>query len=154
MIDIRNISYSFDGFDVLKDISFNIKNGEKVGIVGPSGCGKTTFLKILSGILSQNNGEILKDTKNIAFIFQDNRLLENLTVYENIKIVLKDENAEKIKDIIKKVGLYGFENFLVKKLSGGMKKRVNIARAFYYNPDLLLADEPFSGLDYPLRAKR
>lgn len=111
------------------------------------------MLNIISGAISHFEGEIINRSKNISYVFQEDRLLPWKNVYENIRIVDKEVSKEKIEELIKKVGLLGFENYYPSNLSGGMKQRCSIARAFNYESDLLLMDEAFKSLDYNLRFK-
>lgn len=106
---------------------------------------------MISGLILPSKGDIFNKSKNISYVFQEDRLLSWKTVYENIYVVNKEVLKEKIEILIDKVGLKGFENYYPSKLSGGMKQRCSIARAFNYEADLLLMDEPFKSLDYNLR---
>lgn len=154
MLTVEHISCSFDGLSVLEDISFQVKDDEIVALIGPSGCGKSTLLHVIAGLKQADGGEIRGNERATAFIFQDDRLLPWYSVWKNISLVRDGENQkdrEEIAGLIQAVGLQGFEDYKPGQLSGGMKKRCGIARAFYYNSDLLLMDEPFQGLDYPLR---
>lgn len=148
MISLKNISHKFNDLQVLSDISFNIEENEIVSIMGPSGCGKSTLLKIIAGLIKAEWGEVIGICSGISFVFQDDRLLPWKTTWQNISLVKDTEEVEKIKSLIQDVGLQGFENYKPFQLSGGMRKRCGVARAFYYDGDLLLMDEPFSGLDY------
>lgn len=148
MISLKNISHKFNDLQVLSDISFNIEENEIVSIMGPSGCGKSTLLKIIAGLIKAERGEVIGICSGISFVFQDDRLLPWKTTWQNISLVKDTEEVEKIKSLIQDVGLQGFENYKSFQLSGGMRKRCGVARAFYYDGDLLLMDEPFSGLDY------
>lgn len=148
MILVKNISHKFNDLQVLSDISFNIEENEIVSIMGPSGCGKSTLLKIIAGLIKAERGEVIGICSGISFVFQDDRLLPWKTTWQNISLVKDTEEVEKIKSLIQDVGLQGFENYMPFQLSGGMRKRCGVARAFYYDGDLLLMDEPFSGLDY------
>ncbi|MCX6756202.1 MAG: ABC transporter ATP-binding protein [Candidatus Nomurabacteria bacterium] len=138
---------------VLKNITFEILEGEFVCFVGPSGCGKSTILKILSGLEKSTKGKVNIEAKKIAMVFQNSALFPWLTVRENIAFGLKMENINKseidkiVTEKINEVGLSGFEDKYPIELSGGMKQRVGIARALAISPDLLLMDEPFSSLD-------
>ena len=152
------------GISVIRDISFNINKGETLAIVGASGSGKSTILRLIAGILpsgkqnqfsgklsinSQVPAEYVKEGK-LSFMFQEPTLFPNLSVKENISLPLKIKgkpDAKKVSYLIEIVGLSGFENYLPKDLSGGMKTRVALARSFVTNPEFLLLDEPFSSLD-------
>lgn len=151
LIEIKNICHKFGELSIIDNINFFIKDQEIVAILGPSGCGKSTLLRILSGLEDSTSGTITGIKGKIAFTFQDDRLLAWRNVWDNIKVVKDKENKEKIRTLIKDVGLEGFESYKPAQLSGGMKKRLGVARTFYYEGDLILMDEPFSGLDYYMR---
>lgn len=151
MLIVENVCQSFGELSVLDDISFKVSNDEILALIGPSGCGKSTLLNIISGLEKPDSGNISGVKGSIAFIFQDDRLLPWKTVWENISLVNEEEDKEVIENLIYDVGLEGFEQYKPGKLSGGMKKRCSIARAFYYKSEILLMDEPFQGLDYFLR---
>ncbi|WP_026895702.1 ABC transporter ATP-binding protein [Clostridiisalibacter paucivorans] len=151
ILQMNKIEKSFGSSFVLKDFSLKVNKEEILCIVGPSGCGKSTMLNIISGYLVPSRGEIVNKSKNISYVFQEDRLLPWKNVYENIHIVNKIASKDKIKALIEKVELIGFENHYPSELSGGMRQRCSIARAFNYEADLLLMDEPFKSLDYNLR---
>jgi ABC-type nitrate/sulfonate/bicarbonate transport system ATPase subunit len=140
--------------EVLKDVSFSVREGEFFVIIGPSGCGKSTLLRILAGLLP-NSGDTLKfaspeTQKEIAMVFQSFALFPWLTVKENIEFGLKmtgKRNDKLVQSYIKDLGLKSFEKNVVRELSGGMKQRVGLARAFAMTPKILFLDEPFSQLD-------
>lgn len=157
-----NKTYGKDSDKTLDNISFEVAAGEFVSIVGPSGCGKSTLLKIMAGLLEADAGELISRKKNginIGMIFQEDTLLPWFTVEKNIGIGLtiqkenKQKRKEKIKWAAKVVGLSGYEKYYPHQLSGGMKKRVAIARSLVLNSELLLMDEPFSALDAVTRVK-
>lgn len=150
-LKIEGLSKSFDGLKVIENLNIEVKDGEVLAIVGPSGCGKSTILNIVSGVIKEFNGKIENNTKQIGYVFQEDRVLPWKTVYENIKIVNDASKREEILKLIEEVGLKGFESYYPHKLSGGMRQRCAIARAFNYSCDLLLMDEPFKSLDYNLR---
>ncbi len=165
MIQVKYISFRYtEGRQVLHDITFNLEKGKTLAVVGASGSGKSTLLRIISGILPGTNsnrlqGNILvenqtpdqyRQTGKLAFMFQEATLMPHLTVKENIELPLKIKSKidpQKVADLIKVVGLEEYANYLPKQLSGGMKTRVALARAFVTEPELLLLDEPFSALD-------
>jgi NitT/TauT family transport system ATP-binding protein len=147
---------------VLDGINLEIRS-EILAILGPSGCGKSTLLRIIAGIEKPSSGEIIYRTSNrdrppIGFVFQSPSLLPWLTVLENVALPLrargvpKKEAEETARKYLSLVGLQEFENFYPDELSGGMKQRVNLARALGIEPEILLMDEPFSHLD-PLTAE-
>lgn len=154
---LKNVSQSYvDGhkrFVALKDISLEIKHGEFLSLLGPSGCGKSTLLRIIAGLIEPSHGEIQRNAKSLGMVFQNFAIYPWLTVLKNVtfglemKGVRQAECVKIAKEIIKEVGLDGFENKYPRELSGGMKQRVGIARALAISPDVLLLDEPFSGLD-------
>lgn len=166
-IEISNICKSYfsdDGVEnkVLNSVNFEIESSEFVSIVGPSGCGKTTLLKIISGLLDPDSGQVTiggespaksRKRKSIGYMFQDPALIPWRTVHENIKLPTEvnrqvdDENCRETKELISLVGLDGFATYYPHQLSGGMRQRVSLARALSTNPDLLLMDEPFAALD-------
>ncbi len=165
MIQAKDISFQYaEGKQVLQNISFDLEKGKTLAIVGASGCGKSTLLRIISGILPCTNSNRLqgtllvenltpdqyRQTGKLAFMFQEATLMPHLTVRENIELPLKikgSNDPQKVADLIKAVGLEEYTNYLPKQLSGGMKTRVALARAFVTEPELLLLDEPFSALD-------
>jgi NitT/TauT family transport system ATP-binding protein len=145
---------------VLDDISFDVRAGEFFVIVGPSGCGKTTFLRIVQGLDRPSAGTILLSGKPLAgpgpdrgFVFQNDALfpwrtvLRNVTFGQELRGVPRRRASEAAHGIISLVGLKGFEGHYPHELSGGMRQRVNLARAFAVDPDILLMDEPFAALD-------
>ena len=136
---------------VLDGINLDIHENKITVILGRSGCGKTTLLRLVAGLEELDQGEIqAANIKKKAYVFQEDRLMPWLNVKKNITFGIKDENIseEKINEIIETVGLKKFYNAYPSQLSGGMKQRVSIARAFAYNPDFIMMDEPFSALDY------
>ena len=143
----------------LKKIDIIIRSKQFISIVGPSGCGKTTLMNIIGGLIEADDQKILIDGKlknegnSLGYIFQTSRLMPWLSVFENVKLVCKEDNnkiAEKrIKNILSSFGLSGFVNSYPNAISGGMRRRVSIARAFINNPEVLLMDEPFVSLDQP-----
>ena len=150
--------------DVLEDIRLEVLDGEFVCLVGPSGCGKSTLLNIAGGFLQATRGEIRIDDKRVTepdprhiFIFQENAVFPWLTVEDNVGFGVKRPNPEERKKVvdhyIEMVGLTGFGKAFPRELSGGMKQRVEIARAFAAEPDVLFMDEPFGALDYLTRMR-
>lgn len=151
ILKFDKVCKNFESLSVLRDVSLNIGKKEFICIVGPSGCGKSTILNLISGILKPDSGKINNLSNKIGYVFQEDRLLPWKTVYENVKLVSKYKTKSEINVILKSVGLEGFENKFPFQLSGGMRQRCSIARAFVYEADLLLMDEPFKSLDYNLR---
>ena len=143
MIKVEHLVKSFYDKTVLKDISFEVKDGETLAIVGFSGSGKSTILKIICGLLEADSGTIQTSDGDIAMVFQYSALFDSLNIFDNISFALQER-----KDLRKKlVGLQGIENKFPSELSGGMQKRVSFARAIVTNPKTILYDEPTAGLD-------
>jgi NitT/TauT family transport system ATP-binding protein len=150
---------------VLDGIDLQVGDGELVSIVGPSGCGKTTFLNAVDGLVRVTSGEIRLDGRVVdrpgpdrAFVFQHDSLFPWRTVLQNVGYGLelqgrlgKAEIRDRVQKLIELVGLKGFEQHFPHELSGGMRQRVNIARALAVEPELLLLDEPFAALDAQTR---
>lgn len=153
ILTMNNINKSYNNEYILDDLSLSVNHREIVCILGPSGCGKTTLLNIISGSINADSGYINNLSKKTSYVFQEDRLLPWKTVYENIRLVNKNKSQNEINELIKKVELNGNENKYPHELSGGMKQRCSIARAFNYDCELLLMDEPFKSLDIGLRKK-
>ncbi len=152
VIEAKNLSKSFSTIQVLSDIDFALKSGELVGIVGPNGCGKTTFLRILSDIESPDSG-VVKVFGKVVMIPQDNLLFPWFNVRKNISLGLKfrgmssrdiDLRVDRVAD---ELGITAYLRSYPSQISGGTAKKVAIARALVLEPDVLLLDEPFAGLD-------
>ena len=166
-LSLKNISKKYKDKEILKNISFDIKEGELICILGPSGCGKTTLLNIIGGFVSDFSGDVLLSNENInnippekreiATVFQSYGLFTHKNVIDNVSYGLKllkiDKNmrGKRARDMLEKVGLAGYEKKKIKELSGGEQQRVAIARSMVLNPKLLLLDEPLSNLDVHLR---
>lgn len=154
---LDRINKGFAGLEVLKDLTMQEEENRIVCILGPSGAGKTTLLNIISGVIKADSGQISGFAGHrISYLFQEPRLLPWKTVRENIDFVLKDklvrvEREQAIDRYLEMVELSEFASYYPAKLSGGMKQRVSIARAFAYPADILLMDEPFKGLDTQLK---
>ena len=155
-IKLDQISKSFDGADVLKDISFAIPSGSRVVITGPSGCGKTTLLRLILGLDRPDSGQILFDgqtfvgVRRAGVVFQENRLSEDFSSYENVASVLEEEPEKRERGVLALLGelIPDHDPFKpVRELSGGMKRRTALARALILPSSLLVLDEPFTGLD-------
>lgn len=140
-----------ESMKVLNRIDLNIPANKITVILGRSGCGKTTLLRLVSGLEEFDQGEILgTNSKRKAYVFQEDRLMPWLDVKKNITFGIHNKNIDnrKIDRIIETVGLKKFYSAYPRQLSGGMKQRVSIARAFAYDPDFIMMDEPFSALDF------
>jgi NitT/TauT family transport system ATP-binding protein len=157
-VRFRGISTNFGPVDVLNDINLDVAEGEFLCIVGPSGCGKSTLLNIAGGFLRPTSGEVTIDDETVTspdrrriFVFQERGVFPWLTVEDNIGFGLYDKGPEerrkRIAHYVHLVGLEGFERSYPRELSGGMKQRVEVARALAVNPDVLYLDEPFGALD-------
>ncbi len=153
ILRLEKVNKQYGDIQVLKDFDMCVKKGEILCILGPSGCGKSTILNLISKMTKEDSGKILNHSYKTGYVFQEDRLLPWKNVYENIRLVSKDKKKDEILHLIKKVGLNGFEYKYPRELSGGMRQRCSIARAFHYDADLLLMDEPFKSLDYNLRLK-
>ena len=166
-LSLKNISKKYKDKEILKNITFDINEGELVCILGPSGCGKTTLLNIIGGFVSDYSGDVLLSNENInnippekreiATVFQSYGLFTHKNVIDNVSYGLKllkiDKNTreKRAREMLEKVGLAGYEKKKIKELSGGEQQRVAIARSMVLNPKLLLLDEPLSNLDVHLR---
>ena len=161
-IDVRSITMDFltEGgpIRVLDDVSLTVQEGEFVCLLGPSGCGKSTLLNVIAGFLQASSGEVRIDGEQVTgpnrrriFVFQERGVFPWLTVEENIGFGLfdlpADEARRRVAHYVKLMGLSGFECTYPSELSGGMKQRVEVARALAVNPDVLFLDEPFGALD-------
>ena len=150
---VKNITKYFNGLKVLEDISIDFDENKTTCILGPSGCGKTTLLNIISGILNRDGGEVIGfQGEDISFVFQEDRLIEWKNVKDNLNFVLKGKMDKKqiettIDRYLKLVSLDEYKNYYPNNLSGGMKQRISILRAFAYPSKLLVMDEPFKSLD-------
>ena len=149
---LKNITKSFGKSTVIDNLDLTIKRGTMVTLLGPSGCGKTTVLRLISGLETPKSGEINNIFRKTGFLFQENRLLENLTAMQNIAIFMDNPNENEIIALAEKIGLSsGDLNKYPTELSGGMAKRVAFLRLLLCGCDLALLDEPFVGLDRDLR---
>ena len=166
---IKDLSYYRAGKPIFKKVNFNIPQGKITAIMGPSGCGKTTLLRLIGGQLSPRRGEIFVNEKNIprlsrrqlyharqdmGLLFQSGALFTNLSVFENVAFPLREHThlpEEFIHDLVllklEAVGLRGARNLMPYALSGGMARRVALARTIVFDPKLIMYDEPFTGLD-------
>lgn len=167
ILEVKEIKKTYKSGDVLKSVSFSVRNGEFLSILGSSGCGKTTLLRILIGLLRPDSGKIFKneeditdarpDKRGMGIVFQNYALFENMSVLKNVEYALKvhKETRENARDIalemIEAVGLSEHKDKMPKALSGGQQQRVAIARTLALKPDIILFDEPMSALDVSTR---
>ena len=147
MINIKNLTFSYDESEILNNFNLTVNNGECVQLFGISGSGKTTVMRLILGLEKPQDGEIAAP-KNISVVFQEDRLLENVDVQSNIRLVISKDQYSFADTLLREFGLYDFRKKRVSELSGGMKRRVALIRAIAYNGDALILDEPFNGLDY------
>ena len=169
MIEVRDLKKSFGSHKVLDGVSFEIDEGDSVVIIGRSGCGKSVLLKHLIGLIRADSGEVIIDDDHLntlderrllevrrkfGMLFQSAALFDSLSVAENISFVLRRERKlsqkeinERVEEVLEMVELPGIQQKKPSELSGGMRKRVGLARAIIYKPEILLYDEPTTGLD-------
>ena len=169
MIEVKNVVKSFNGRVVLNQLNLEVRKGETLVIIGRSGCGKSVLLKHIIGILKPDTGEIVVDGVNVAtlpaknlnlirmrfgMVFQGSALFDSMTVGENVGFMLSEHTAlsekairERVEESLELVGLKGIHDLKPSELSGGMKKRVALARAICIRPEIVLYDEPTTGLD-------
>lgn len=175
LVEIKNLNYAYPSEDsgdlryILKGINLNIPKGKVVAIMGGSGCGKTTLLRCIGGQLKQNSGDVLVANHNVAkmsnaelykfrrklgMLFQFGALFTDISVFDNVAFPLREHtnlSEAMIKDLVllklEAVGLRGAANLMPRELSGGMARRVALARSVALDPDLIMYDEPFTGLD-------
>lgn len=169
MIKIKNLTKYFDKLRVLEDVSYEVESGESLAVIGPSGCGKSTLLRLLIRLDQPTSGKIIIDHKDIerlslegiidlrkkiGFIFQSSALFDSMNVFENVAFGLKQHLKLRPKEIerivhkkLEMVDLEGTQELMPAELSGGMQKRVSIARALAFDPKIILYDEPTTGLD-------
>lgn len=163
LLSIKNISKNYNTINgevaAIKNISFDVNEGDLIAIVGSSGCGKSTLLSIISDLDKETNGEILfyKDNPVIGYMLQEDALFNHMTILDNILLGLKilgidnEDNIKYATDLLCKYNLDSFKDKYPYELSGGMKQRVALIRTLAIKPDLLLLDEAFSALDFTTR---
>lgn len=148
MLKIQNLSYKYGKSLVIDDLTYEFECGKVSAIIGESGIGKTTLLNLIADLIDAPNGKIMTDIKKIGYVFQEPRLFDWMSALENVSTVSDDATARKI---LTKMGLADSLLKYPEELSGGMKQRVAIARALAYDPELVILDEPFKGLDPEMR---
>jgi ABC-2 type transport system ATP-binding protein len=169
MIDVKNLTKKFKDFTAVDNISFSVKEGEIFAFLGPNGAGKTTTIKMLTTLLQPTNGQILhngvdpvkektKARYSFGIVFQDPSLDDELTAYENMEFhgvlykVPKEIRRKRIEQLLKFLELWERKDDLVKHFSGGMKRRLEVARGLIHHPKILFLDEPTLGLDPQTRS--
>ncbi len=150
LLRTTNLCKSFDDLEVLRDINLNIAQGERVALLGPSGAGKTTLLKILAGLEAPSSGSVENHAQRSAFVFQEPRLIPWRSVKDNLLFVNPDGDY---KAALRSVEMADFADYPPADLSGGMRQRVNLARALITQPDLLILDEAFHSLDLGVKMR-
>jgi len=157
LVALSEVHKAFHHLPVLEGITCAVEDGEVVSLVGPSGCGKSTLLRLMAGVETPDRGKVERSFRRVGFVFQEPRLLPWRTALENVALVLLETISDRgpreaqARELLERVGLDGFEAYHPSQLSGGMRQRVAIARALAVQPDFLLLDEPFAGLDFALR---
>lgn len=166
-VELKNINKNFGDYKASDNVNFGVEKGKLIGLLGPSGSGKTTILRMIAGIETPDSGDIIIDgvrvndiaasKRGIGFVFQNYALFRYMTVYDNIAFGLRVQKADKkkiderVRELIKLIGLEGLEKRYPSQLSGGQRQRVAFARALAPNPQLLLLDEPFAAIDAKVR---
>ena len=166
-VELKNISKSIGDYKASDNVNFGVEKGKLIGLLGPSGSGKTTILRMIAGLETPDSGDIIIDgvrvndlaasKRGIGFVFQNYALFRYMTVYDNIAFGLRVQKADKkkiderVRELIKLIGLEGLEKRYPSQLSGGQRQRVAFARALAPNPQLLLLDEPFAAIDAKVR---
>lgn len=169
LLELQNITAGYDKNVILKDLDFQVEQGELVSLLGSSGCGKTTTLRLIAGFSTPMSGKFVFNGKdytqvplnkrNFGFVFQSYALFPHMTVFDNVAFGLKMRKApteqmkKEVMEMLETVDLGGFERRFPREMSGGQRQRVALARALVIKPDLLLLDEPLSNLDAKLRVK-
>ncbi|BCM90957.1 bicarbonate transport ATP-binding protein CmpD [Abditibacteriota bacterium] len=157
ILQLRAVSQSFGTIEVLHDLNLSVARGEFVAIVGPSGCGKTTILNLLGGHIAPTRGEVVRDGK-ARMVFQQDGLLPWMTARQNIELGVRhlpqgSARDNKVNELLALIGLRDFSEHYPHQLSGGMRQRVELARALVSEAEILLLDEPFGALDFLTRLR-
>lgn len=166
-VELKNINKNFGDYKASDNVNFGVEKGKLIGLLGPSGSGKTTILRMIAGLETPDSGDIIIDgvrvndlaasKRGIGFVFQNYALFRYMTVYDNIAFGLRVQKADKkkiderVRELIKLIGLEGLKKRYPSQLSGGQRQRVAFARALAPNPQLLLLDEPFAAIDAKVR---
>ena len=166
-VELKNINKNFGDYKASDNVNFGVEKGKLIGLLGPSGSGKTTILRMIAGLETPDSGDIIIDgvrvndlaasKRGIGFVIQNYALFRYMTVYDNIAFGLRVQKADKkkiderVRELIKLIGLEGLEKRYPSQLSGGQRQRVAFARALAPNPQLLLLDEPFAAIDAKVR---
>ena len=166
-VELKNINKNFSDYKASDNVNFGVEKGKLIGLLGPSGSGKTTILRMIAGLETPDSGDIIIDgvrvndlaasKRGIGFVFQNYALFRYMTVYDNIAFGLRVQKADKkkiderVRELIKLIGLEGLEKRYPSQLSGGQRQRVAFARALAPNPQLLLLAEPFAAIDAKVR---
>ena len=166
-VELKNINKNFGDYKASDNVNFGVEKGKLIGLLGTSGSGKTTILRMIAGLETPDSGDIIIDgvrvndlaasKRGIGFVFQNYALFRYMTVYDNIAFGLRVQKADKkkiderVRELIKLIGLEGLEKRYPSQLSGGQRQRVAFARALAPNPQLLLLDEPFAAIDAKVR---
>ena len=155
MLTIRGICKSFEGRSVLKNVSFDFPEAAVTALRGPSGCGKTTLVNIILGLIEPDAGDVLMPASaRTAAVFQEDRLIEHFSAARNVRLTAPSSVPdEQIHSALSELGLAQEGEKRVSEFSGGMRRRVAVIRAALFQPQLLLLDEPFKGLDEEMRAR-
>ena len=160
MITIKNLTKKFNETIILNNINLEVKKNSTAAIIGPSGGGKSVLLKILAGLIPYESGSISIKSTNIGMLFQKNALFDSLTVEENLLFPMREQKGfidskdkKKSEHFLEEVGLNGCQKLYPNELSGGMQKRLGIARSLIINPEVILYDEPTAGLD-PITSRK
>ena len=166
-VELKNINKNFGDYKASDNVNFGVEKGKLIGLLGPSGSGKTTILRMIAGLETPDSGDIIIDgvrvndlaasKRGIGFVFQNYALFSYMPLYDNIAFGLRVQKADKkkiderVRELIKLIGLEGLEKRYPSQLSGGQRQRVAFARALAPNPQLLLLDEPFAAIDAKVR---
>lgn len=169
MLEVRDVSVSFNGTTVLDHVSLDVADGELIALLGPSGSGKSTLLRVIAGIVRPDAGTVLiggddvselpTHRRDVGMVFQDEQLFPHLDVGANVAFGLRmagiprHERTDRAAELLESVGLAGFSERSIERLSGGEAKRVAVARSLAPGPRVLLLDEPLTGLDQDLRVR-